>query len=68
MSRSNAAAVRSIRDRVARAQRAYAVRLREAIEALRPLTDEGDGAAAELAQAIDSELKHIAYGSAIGDD
>ncbi len=68
MSRSDAAAVRSIHDRVVRAQRAYAQRLREAGEALRPLAEEGDAAAVELARAIDSELKHIAFGSAIVDD
>lgn len=67
MSRRNAAAVRSVHDRVARAQRGFAQRLHEAIEALQPLVDDGDAAAVELAQAIDSELKHIAYGSAIVD-
>jgi len=65
MSRSNTAAVRSVRDRLLRAQRAYAVRLREALETLQPLIDEGDAGAVAVAQTIDAELAHIAYGSAI---
>lgn len=68
MTRSNAAAVRSIHDRVARAQRTYAQRLRDAVEALSPLVDDGDAAAVELTRAIESELKHIAFGSAIVDE
>lgn len=66
--RATIATVRSIHDRVARAQHAYAVRLREAIEALEPLLDEGDRAAADLARSIESELNHIKFGSAIVDD
>ena len=65
MPRSHAATVRSVRDRVVRAQRAYAVRLREAREALHPLLEEGDARARELAHAIDAELSHITHGSAI---
>jgi hypothetical protein len=65
MPRSHQAAVRSVRDRVVRAQRAYAVRLREALVALRPLLDEGDAGAVDLAQAIEAELSHITHGSAI---
>lgn len=67
MSRSNSATVRSVRDRVVRAQHAYAQRLREASEALRPLLEEGDAAAQSLAREIEAELRHIAYGSAIVD-
>jgi hypothetical protein len=65
MPRSQTATVRSVRDRVVRAQRAYAVRLREAREALQPLLEEGDARALDLAQAIDAELSHITHGSAI---
>ena len=65
MPHSHAATVRSVRDRVVRAQRAYAVRLREAREALHPLLEEGDARALDLAQAIDAELSHITHGSAI---
>jgi hypothetical protein len=65
MPRSQTATVRSVRDRVVRAQRAYAVRLREAREALHPLLEEGDAHALDLAQAIDAELSHITHGSAI---
>ena len=65
MPRSQTATVRSVRDRVVRAQRAYAVRLREAREALHSLLEEGDARALDLAQAIDAELSHITHGSAI---
>jgi hypothetical protein len=65
MPRSHPAAVRSVHDRVVRAQRAYAARLREAREALHPLLDEGDAGALELARAIDAELSHITHGSAL---
>lgn len=67
MSRSNNATVRSVRDRTVRAQQAYAQRLREAIEALQPLLEEGDAAAQSLAREIEAELRHIAYGSSIVD-
>ena len=67
MSRSNSATVRSVRDRVVRAQHAYAQRLREASEALRPLLEEGDADAQSLVREIEAELRHIAYGSAIVD-
>ena len=65
MPRSHAATVRSVRDRVVRAQRAYAMRLREAREALHPLLEEGDVRALDLAHAIDVKLGHITHGSAI---
>lgn len=65
MSRSNAAAVRSVRDRVVRAQRAYAQRLRDAVESLQPLLDEGDASASDVLRSIEAELSHIAFGSAI---
>ena len=65
MPRSQSATVRSVHDRIVRAQRAYAVRLREAREALHPLLEEGDARALDLAQAIDAELSHITHGSAI---
>ena len=65
MPRSPAATVRSVRDRVIRAQRAYAERLREAREALQPLLEEGDARALDLAHEIDAELSHITHGSAI---
>lgn len=68
MSRSNAAAVRSVRDRIARAQRGYAQRLRDAYDALRPLIEDGDEEARAVARTIEAELRHIAYGSAIVDD
>lgn len=62
------AAVRSIRDRAARAQRAYATRLRESLEAVRPLVEDGNADAIAVARAIEAELAHIAYGSAIVDE
>jgi pantothenate synthetase len=62
-----AAAVRSVSDRIARAQRAYAERLREAIESLRPLVEAGNADAATVTQTIEAELSHIKYGSAIVD-
>ena len=64
-SRVASATVRSVQDRVVRAQSAYAARLREAVEALRPLLDEGDADATALARAIEGELRHITYGSGI---
>lgn len=64
-SRSNAATVRSVRDRTLRDQAAYQTRLREAIEALHPLLEEGDAEAAALARAIEAELAFIAYGSTL---
>jgi len=67
-SAADAATVRSVRDRVARAQRAYAGRLREGLEALRPLVEEGDTGAAAAALTIEAEIAHIKYGSAIVDD
>ncbi len=63
--RANAATVRSVRDRAVRAQRAYAVRLREFLEALQPLLEENDAEAATVARNIEAELAHITYGSAI---
>ena len=68
MSRSTVAAVRSIHARALRAQRAYAQRLREARESLAPLLDDSDATALALARAIDAELAHLAYGSAIVDE
>ena len=65
---ADAAAVRSIRDRAARAQRSYATRLRESLEALRPLVEDGNVDAMAVARAIEAELAHIAYGSAIVDE
>ena len=65
---SDAATVRSVRDRVARAQRAYTKRLHEAIESLGPLVEEGDADALTLTRAIEAELSHIRYGSAIVDE
>ncbi len=65
LSTTNATTIRSIRDRTVRAQRAYAVRLRDAIEALQPLLDENDSDAAVLAKAVTDELAHIRYGSAL---
>jgi len=62
-----AAVVRSVSDRIARAQRAYAERLREAIESLRPLVEAGNADAATVTQTIEAELSHIKYGSAIVD-
>jgi hypothetical protein len=63
--RVNRATVRSVRDRSVRAQQLYAARLREALDALQPLVDERDSDALDLAQALESELAHIKYGSAI---
>lgn len=68
MSRSTVAAVRSIHGRALRAQRAYTQRLREVRDALAPLIDENEAEALALARAIDAELAHIAYGSALVDD
>jgi hypothetical protein len=65
MSRANVATVRSVRDRVARAQRAYAQRLREAAESLHALVEEGDEEARAVQRAIEAELLHLTYGSAI---
>ncbi len=65
VTRSNRATVRSIRDRCVRAQQAYATCLHEALEALYSAVDERDAEARDLAQAIESELAHITYGSAI---
>ena len=65
MPRSPTASVRSVHDRVVRAQHAYAERLREARETLHPLLEEGDARALDLARAIDAELSHITHGSAI---
>lgn len=64
-STADAAAVRSVRDRVLRAQRVYAARLREALESLRPLAEEGHAGALATTGAIEAELSHIKYGSAI---
>ncbi len=64
-STADAATVRSVRDRVFRAQRAYAGRLREARESLRPLAEEGHAGALAVSQAIEAELSHIKYGTAI---
>ncbi len=61
------ATVRSVSDRIARAQRAYAERLREAAESLRPLVEAGNADAATVTQTIEAELSHIKYGSAIVD-
>ena len=66
-SRSNSAAVRSVRDRTLRAQNAYAARLRDALDALYPLVDEGDAEALALARSIEAELAHIVYGTALVD-
>ncbi len=65
--RSNAATVRSIRDRTLRAQTAYRTRLREAVEALQPLLEDGDAEAQALARAIEAELAFLAYGSTLVD-
>jgi len=54
-----AATVRSVSDRIARAQRAYAERLREALESLRPLVEAGNADAATVTQTIEAELSHI---------
>lgn len=62
------ATVRSIHDRALRAQQAYRQRLREALEALSPLVEEADSAALSLHAAIEAELAHIAYGSALVDE
>jgi len=62
-----AATVRSVSDRIARAQRAYAERLREALESLRPLVEAGNADDATVTQTIEAELSHIKYGSAIVD-
>jgi hypothetical protein len=65
VTRSQRAAVRSVRDRCLRAQQTYSARLREALEALHAAVDERDAEALELTQAIESELAHLRYGSAI---
>lgn len=67
-SKADAAAVRSVQDRVLRAQRAYAGRLRDGLEALRPLVEEGDASALAVSRTIEAELSHIKYGSAIVED
>jgi hypothetical protein len=56
-----------VRDRTLRAQNAYAARLRDALDALSPLVDEGDAEALALARSIEAELAHIAYGTALVD-
>lgn len=65
--RSNAATVRSVRDRTLRAQKAYLTRLRESVEALQTLLDDGDDEAVALARAIDAEIAFITYGSTLVD-
>jgi hypothetical protein len=65
VTRAQRAAVRSVRDRCVRAQQAYVTRLREALEALHAAVDQRDAEALDLAQAIESELAHLKYGSAI---
>ena len=67
MPRSNAPTVRSVHDRAARAQRAYLLRLREALDALHPLLEQDDAGAVKLARAIETEIAHISYGSALDD-
>ena len=64
---ASAATVRSVSGRIARAQRAYAERLREAAESLRPLVEAGNADAVTVTQTIEAELSHIKYGSAIVD-
>jgi len=63
--KTDAATIRSVRDRVLRAQRAYAGRLREGLEALRPLVEDGDAGALAVTQTVEAELSHIRYGSAL---
>jgi len=65
---SNKATVRSIHDRALRAQSAYLVRLREALEALQPLLEENDADAARVGRAIEAEIAHVRYGTAIVDE
>ena len=62
-----AATVRSVSDRIARAQRGYAERLHEAVESLRPLVEAGNADATAVTQNIEAELSHIKYVSAIVD-
>lgn len=65
--RSNAATVRSVRDRTLRAQKAYLTRLRESVDALPPLLEDGDDEALALVRSIDAELAFITYGSTLVD-
>lgn len=65
MSRQSKATVRSVRDRTLRAQQTYLLKLRESLEALQPLLEEADADAVQLARALESEVAHLTYGTAL---
>ena len=63
----NKASVRIVHDRIIRAQHAYAQKLRDAVQSLEPLLEKHDSDAQEVARMAESELSHVAFGSAILD-